>query len=183
MLTRSRGRAPPAIASTGQLRVCSAVANVGKSWCNRVGASNDSWGRPMFRSQYGRNYRLSRRPCDEIATPPACSRTGQLNEQASKIIVLLAVNPARHHKGLVLLTTSSASEFFDLAQIVRRPTDRDLFCNLARPALRFPPGPRRDSSKIEQINSGKGDDDSGKPEPQHITNILPGHALPSFHFG
>jgi hypothetical protein len=52
----------------------------------------------MFRSQYKRNYRLPRRPCDEIATPPACSRTGQLNEQASKIIELLAVSPARHHK-------------------------------------------------------------------------------------
>jgi hypothetical protein len=30
MLTGSRGRAPPAIGSTGQLRVCSAVANVGQ---------------------------------------------------------------------------------------------------------------------------------------------------------
>jgi hypothetical protein len=28
--------------------------------------------------------------------------------------------------------------------------------------------PRRDSSKIEKINGGKSDDDSGKPEPQHI---------------
>jgi hypothetical protein len=39
------------------------------------------------------------------------------------------------------------------------------------------------SIKIEKINGGKGDDDSGETEPKHIANIVPGHALPSFYFG
>jgi hypothetical protein len=39
------------------------------------------------------------------------------------------------------------------------------------------------SIKIEKINGGKGDDDSSETEPKHISNIVPGHALPSFHFG
>jgi hypothetical protein len=44
-------------------------------------------------------------------------------------------------------------------------------------------GAARIQSKIEQINGGKGDHGSGNPEPKHITNIVPGYALTSFHFG
>ena len=56
-----------------------------------------------------------------------------------------------------------------------RPTWRSCrtYCGRSSPA----------SIKIEKINGGKGDDDSGETEPKHITNIVPGHALPSFYFG
>src|ERR1700745_911613 len=51
-----------------------------------------------------------------------------------------------------------------------RPTWRSCrsWCGRSSPA----------SIKIEKINGGKGDDDSGETEPKHITNIVPGHPLP-----
>jgi hypothetical protein len=42
---------------------------------------------------------------------------------------------------------------------------------------------RRGSIEIKYISGDKGDDNSGETEPKHITDILSGHTLPSFHFG
>jgi hypothetical protein len=39
------------------------------------------------------------------------------------------------------------------------------------------------SSEIQNINSGKSDDNAAESEPKHITNILAGHTLPSLYFG
>ncbi|MGC2077038.1 MAG: hypothetical protein WA728_13600 [Xanthobacteraceae bacterium] len=45
--------------------------------------------------------------------------------------------------------------------------------------------PRKErAAKISRtIQARKDNNDGGKPEPKHTTNIVPGHALPSFHFG